>query len=778
MIPIACGLLLGSIVGPGLPAHAVAVLLALAVALLAMVAVRPEGPRIALALAAAAIALGAAGAAVETRRYEAAPLRAWVASHEDAGPVRLQGVAVEDLAGEAGAPLVLDVRSLTLRGLEQPLAGRVRIEVGGAAARPQVVQGDRVAAWVELRLQRGFLTPGAFDPAAWAAAEGIHAAGYCKSAALVEVGGPEDPGAWTTRIGHVRSWARARIREAVLPGQEQALVRAMVLGDRVGIDPEVSESFRMAGTYHVLALSGAQVALLAGLLIATLRRARLPRGPRALAVSLALVAYAQLVGGDVPVVRATVVAVVMLLGRALEQDACPVNLLAAAACLLLVHRPSAACDLGFQLSFAATLGILLFTGAIVRRLPVLPFRVELALAASLAAQVTLLPLLAHSFHRLAPAALLLNLAAVPLSGALLLVGLVVVLAGAVSPALATAVGYAAWLVGHALLMSGEMVRHAPWLDVRTPGPGISGVLLHYAGLAALARGARRRGAVVLSAGLALVVWGPGPRPGDGLLHLTVLDVGQGDGLVVRSPNGRVWVVDAGGFPDSTLDMGEAVVGPFLWSEGYRHVDGAVATHPHPDHVGGLPFVSRVFAAPWLWEGVAPRHDRGHAEMEEALRGFRGTRLAVHRGTAASWDGIDVRVLGPQGGAPPWRTRNDDSVVLALTFGEVTLLLAGDIETPAERSLAPPAASVLKVPHHGSRTSSTPGLLAEVRPRLALVSAGYRNHFGHPHPEVVARYAAAGIRLLRTDRDGTITVSTDGRSLWVSTFREPAPARWR
>jgi competence protein ComEC len=484
------------------------------------------------------------------------------------------------------------------------------------------------------------------------------------------------------------------------------------------------------------------------------------------------------VGGDVPVVRATVVAVVMLLGRALEQDACPVNLLGAAAGLLLVFRPSAAYDLGFQLSFAATLGILLYTGAIVRRLPALPFRIELALAASVAAQGALLPLLAVHFHRLAPAALLLNLAAVPLSGALLLAGLAVVVAGAVSSALALAAGHVAWMIGHALLLSGDVVRHAGWLDVRSPGPGIAGFLVYYAGLGAVARGAGRRGAALLTAGVLFAVWGPGPRPADGRMHLTMLDVGQGDSLVVRSPRGGVWVVDAGGFPDSARDIGESVVAPYLWSEGHRRVEGVVATHAHPDHVGGVPFLLGAFHVSRLWEGVAPRHDRGYERFQQTLRAWGGTRLAVHRGVGASWDGLEVRVLGPPGAPPPWRTRNDDSVVLSLTFGEVTLLLAGDIEAGAERSLEFPRAGVLKVPHHGSRSSSTRPFLEAVRPRLALVSAASRNHFGHPHPEVVTRYAAAGARLLGTDRDGTITVSTDGRQVWVSTFRSPAPVLLR
>jgi competence protein ComEC len=775
---LACGLLLGSLAGSRVPAGCVVPLLGFALVTLGLLALRPGPAATVAALFFTAVALGAAGAAVESLRHASAPLRAWVAAHEARGPVEVHGVATLDLPGEPGAPLVLDVVSITSGGREEAVTGRVRIEVGGQAARPVVVQGDRVSVWTELRFPRGFGTPGAFDPVAHAARAGIHAVGYCKSARLVTLNGPHDPASWRSRLGRARGVARRRIQESLLPGQEQALVRAMVLGDRVGIDRDVSEAFRIAGTYHVLALSGAQVALLAGLLGVLLTRARVPRAPRALILGAALCAYAHFVGGDVPVVRATVAAVVLLLGQALELDADAPNLVGGAACLLLVHRPSSALDIGFQLSFAATLGILLFTGSVVRRLPALPFRAEVALAASLAAQVTLLPLLALHFHRLAPAALVLNLIAVPLSGVVLLAGFAVVVAGAVSEVLAGALGSVAWVGAHALLVSGEVVRHAPWLDVRSPGPGAAGLALHYAGLFALARGAGRRGACVLAAGMALAVWGPGPGPGDGRLHLSVLDVGQGDSLVVRSPHGRTWVVDGGGFPESTLDVGEAVVAPFLWSQGLTRLQGIVATHPHPDHVGGLPFLLHEFEVGQLWEGVAPRSDRGHARFEKTVREWGGSRVSVHRGVAATWDGVAVRVLGPRGGSVPWRTRNDDSVVLALTLGDVTLLLPGDIEAAAERALDAMPAAVLKVAHHGSRTSSTPGLLARVSPRIAIVSAGHRSHFGHPHPEVVARLGALGVPVLRTDRDGTITVSTDGHALWVSTHRDPWPVEVR
>jgi competence protein ComEC len=241
----------------------------------------------------------------------------------------------------------------------------------------------------------------------------------------------------------------------------------------------------------------------------------------------------------------------------------------------------------------------------------------------------------------------------------------------------------------------------------------------------------------------------------------------------------VWLVDAGGGFDSRFDLGEAVVGPYLWSEGLRAAEGLVVTHAHPDHVGGLPFLLRSFAVGEVWEGVAPRHDRGYHGMNEALKGARAARRTVSRGVATLWDGVTMRVVWPRpSGPPPWSTRNDDSVVVDMALGAVHFLLAGDIEEGAEEQLGSVPAEVLKVPHHGSRSSSSAGFIAAVAPRVAVVSAGYRNRFGHPHPTVVDRFRAEGIRLYRTDRDGAVTVSTDGRSIWVRTFRDGREDRIR
>jgi competence protein ComEC len=365
---------------------------------------------------------------------------------------------------------------------------------------------------------------------------------------------------------------------------------------------------------------------------------------------------------------------------------------------------------------------------------------------------------------------------VPLSAGVLFAGAVAALAGATWPAAGTITGWAAWLVAHALLATGAIARRFPALDQRTADPPAGAALLYAAGLVLLVIRPGRRALALTLAGLIALAVGK-PKAADGRAHVSVLDVGQGDAIVVRSPRGRVWVVD-GGPAFAARDMGEAVVAPYLWTLGVRRLEGVFLTHPHPDHAGGVPFLARALAAREVVEGVAPRSDPSYAAFDRALRAAGVPRRALRAGHRADWDGIAMEVIGPAGGPPPAKTRNDDSLVLALRYGEVAILLAGDVERAGEARLGLARALAVKVPHHGSRTSSTDAFVSALGPSLAIVSAGYRSRFGHPHPEVVSRYGRANALVLRTDRDGAVTLSTDGRRVWVRTWRDGSGFRLR
>ena len=761
--PFAVGCLLSDRQGS---AHEALLLLGLAAVLLAGAGACGARRAAPWALAWAALGLGTAAASVESLQLANGPLARKLGEGAfDGRPVRAFGrIRGDAVLRDGRLGLVLDVLRLESGGRVADLAGRLRVEVGGEAEKPRLLDGDPVSAWMTLR-------PAIDD------GSGLAGFGYCKSARLVERL-PEGGGAAVRRFAaRWRERARQAIARAMAPGTERGLVLAMVLGDRSEVDDATSDAFRASGTYHVLALSGAQVALVAAIVAGSLRW--LLAGPwlEAGLTTLAVSAYAFFVGGDAPIARAAVMAAAVLLGRALEVDVDASNLLGLAALALLAVRPAAASDVGFQLSFGATLGILALTAPLTRGLPRLPFRLDLAIAASVAAQCALAPLLAAQFHRLAPAAVLLNVAAVPLSSAVLLAGFAVLLA---SPFGAGGLaGAVAWIAARALRVSGDLGPAAPWLDMRVPGPPVAALALWLAGLALLIRGRRRAALGLLAALHVLLALGPISRVADGRLHLTVVDVGQGDGLLLRSPSGHAIVVDAGGSREARFDPGERRMAPELWRQGVRRLDAILVSHAHPDHAGGVPFLLRVFRPDRVFEGPAALQDPSWQRLDSALRASVVTRLGLVRGARLDWDGARLSILGPEPPATaPLRVRNEDSVVVDVAFGEVHLLLSGDTTGEAERRLRAPSSWVVKVPHHGSRTSSSEELVSATGAGLAIVSCGARNPFGHPSAEAVARWRQAGALVLRTDRDGSVFVATDGRRVWVRAAGEGQERRIR
>jgi competence protein ComEC len=408
---------------------------------------------------------------------------------------------------------------------------------------------------------------------------------------------------------------------------------------------------------------------------------------------------------------------------------------------------------------------------------------------SLVLQLGMLPLLAHYFHRVALAGPAANVPAVLLTGIAVPLGFLALAASLVSHALAAALAKILGLILWLLNTTVGWFAARPISSYRVPGSALAWTLIFAALAMALSAALRLRwrawqsSAVVVSLLAVTVIIAIHPFAASfehGRLEFTVLDVGQGDSLFLSFPRGHTMLVDAGGsltnFQQggmrSGIDVGEDVVSPYLWSRGLKRLDIVALTHAHEDHLGGLPAILENFRVGELWVG----RDVGSAAYRRVLAIARSRGVVVRhlkQGDSFAEDGVAGEVLWPDDLSEGRSAKNDDSLVMRLKDGSESFLLAGDIERPSERKLLseeqPVGVNFLKVAHHGSKTSTTDAFVAAAHPAFGAISVGRDNSFGHPSPEVVERLEDAGVRVYRTDRDGAITASTDGKTLEVSAF---------
>ena len=679
---------------------------------------------------------------------------------------------------------------VTLTALDGvPAEGTLALSV--ASGWPDFGPGETVACRAKLRALRGTRNPGLPDPALALRAVGIDAlAGVPSAGAIRRLAEPSGLG--PRRAAYL---ARRALRGAIdraVEGEAGAFLKTTVLGDRRGVGPEVEEGFRAAGATHVLSVSGLHLAAVAALFFLLVRglAARVPGLPLyldpqaiAAAVSLPAIALFTLVTGEAVATERSALMLALGMGALLVgRAASPGPTIAGAALVLLIARPLQIFDVSLQLSVASVAGIAVCARrlgpgrrpgeSIGKRCWRWLWRFG---AATLAATVATAPLCAHVFAEIAPLAPLGNLALVPLCE---MVIVPVGLAGAAAAALWTPLGrwplaLAAAAARLALAIAAGFRAHAPVWICRAPNV-LETFLLIAAGTLALvaptARGGRRlaiAAAVVCAvvAASSLVVRDLRRRFAD-TLTVTFLDVGQGDAAVIEAPGGAVMLIDGGGTRDGQFDTGARIVEPFLRARGISRLDVVALSHPHPDHLNGLFRILQRFPVGAFWSSGDDGHNPEYRRLI-ALAEARGVPRPEITPTALG--AAQVVPLGPfldgRIAAPPGLTVNDASLVLRVAFAGRSLLFAGDLEADGEgelagqRSLGQTVRSdVLKVPHHGSRTSSSDDLLDAVEPELAVMSLGWRNQFHFPAPEVLARYAARGARTLRTDRDGAITVT--------------------
>lgn len=621
--------------------------------------------------------------------------------------------------------------------------------------------------------------------------------------------------------------------------QSIGLLQATLLGETSAVERQWTQDFRVTGTYHALVISGQHISVLALTLLTILRLLRVRRIPALVVAALVAWTYALISGFTAPVVRAAGGFSVFLAASYCFRRTRILNVLALVGMIYLAFDPDQLFDPSFQLSFLSAAAIAVFAIPVMQRYtaplregvkrfdqvsydPQLEtraaqVRVELRLltdtlrswtglseeraqwlvvnvtrlVAFLADAVVIsacvqfglaLPMITY-FHRISMTGLTANVIVVPLLSLVVPLGFASIVTG--WHALAVATGF---LLRCAEVTAGWHTHFEPsWRMAAIP---VSVAVAFAAALTALAIAIRFRKAwaiwSALPASLALFglvcfqPWRPLLR--SGLFELTAIDVSQGDSLFVAFPDGETMLIDAGGYPGMErmrrkpqIDMGEDVVSPYLWSRRIRHLDYAVLTHGHSDHMAGLPAVLDNFGPRKLFIGAEP--DSPQWRDVEAHAAKDGTSVVpLHRGAPDFFiGGVRIRVMAPSPEYVPGpAATNDDSLVVEMTYGKRSVLLTGDAEAPVEDEMLASGevhpVTLLKVGHHGSKTSSTEPFVSALAPQFAIISDGYQNQFHHPHPVVLNRLAEHKVAAFRTDQRGLVTFLTDGDKVEIHTYR--------
>jgi competence protein ComEC len=680
---------------------------------------------------------------------------------------------------------------------------------------------DAVYGYGDLLEVRGILrsprppgNPGAFDYRAYLERQGIAQLMTVQGERAIEKIGLDRGNVVVYQALVLKERLSAGLEQALDPAQA-ALVRGITMGVRGGIESEIREAFMVTGVIHILSVSGLHVGFLLGLTLFFTRFSRISPFWTVVLVFAVFAFYAIMVGFKPSVIRASIMTLLLLVAYQMGRLRDWPTALAMAALVILLANPLLLFCAGFQLSFTATWGILYLGPVLVRGLDGLVARwpgikwntaYSWFLAVPLAAELGVLPLVAYYYNLVSPVSLLANLVVVPLVGLIFILGLITAALGAFLPAVAWLTGPATGVLVDLFLALVRFFAGLPGAYFYVAPPSLLLIGTWYltcygAGFLTGSTSWRERlsgsffswrsgigtrtvGSVMVGVFLVIgfsLAWLAGPDGSDDL-EVHFVDVGQGDCIVIRTGAGRVVMIDAGGRRgelDGKPGVGEHVVLPYLRRHGIQQIDILVLTHPHEDHVGGALAlgakldIGRVIVAP---PGGLEEPPPGYLAL---LAGFVEAGIPVDAVGAGDRIYVDRQVV-LQVLAPTFPllagTRSDfnnNSVVLRLDYGKRSFLFTGDIQQEAQARLLlreDLRVDVLKVPHHGCR-SFVPEFYRAARPEVAVISAGYNNRFGHPHPDTLEVLEELGVEVYRTDLDGAVIIRTDGCTLEIETGRE-------
>lgn len=688
--------------------------------------------------------------------------------------------------------LYVRLERLASKGKVMQVEGRVRLTVYHSSLsrreKNKVEYGDFIRTITRLRKPYVYKNIGGFNYEEYLQRRGISLVGSVSSPLLIEVLEKERGNSLKRALYRVKSKLSTLVDKyfftsSGLLSQRGAILKGMTLGERGLISEGTARMMQKSGAYHILAISGLHIGIISYFLYLLFSFLRINERWNCGLIIILLALYAIMTGGRASVMRATIMAVVYLMGRILYREGNFLNTISFSALVILLCYPAQLFDAGFQLTFTATLFIVLVAHRVSKFLHFLPRYLRGAVAISLAAQIGLLPILIYYFHRVSLVSIITNIAVVPLSALVVMGGFVFYL---LSLAISPLSLYFSVLLDSLLRLfynSFYWVGNLPHASYRIPTPYWWVVAGYYALMLVMLLPLRRRllkaGAMIFWAGFAILLltfpFKPQVSP---YLTVTFFDVYHGEAVLVEFPSGERMLIDGGGYKDDFSFTGEYVISPFLWNKGVKRIDWVVVTHSHIDHISGLNAIIENFDVGEVWQGNPSLENFYYRSFLQLIRKKEVPLKSHYQGDRMEVSGVQVRVLNPPPRSSlPYRLENDNSLVIQLRYKGVRFLLTGDIEENVESQLTANYGSelqseVMKAAHHGSTSSNSDEFVEMVKPRAVVVCG----RLGFWQDGTKSFKTEKGIIVYYTTRDGQVTVFTDGDTFKVNTYFDSAAMR--
>jgi len=738
----------------------------------------------------------------------------------DKGKLHIEGIVIDSpILRPDKIILVVQCIRIVENNYYRPVSGSIRLSIPDDL---NYQYGDFIRFHTSLKKISSFHNPGGFDYERYMNLQGIYATGSVYNNSDIILLRQNTASGIRLKLETFRLYLKEIIYSNASTPQRE-IIEAMTIGNQNAIPVDVRNNFNKTGTSHILSISGLHIGMVAAItfffMLLILKRSEylmlkfnIIKLASAAALFMVLI-YALIAGMGVTVIRSALMAIVFLCALFLGRQKDIYNALALTALIILVISPNALFDISFQLSFTSVLAIIYivprfsnFSFPLLEGLPVwwrkILRHIYLSILVCVAATLGTLPLIVFYFNRVSAITIIANLITVPLLGTIALAfSMTFILCAFFSAGLAGFFIKIASLFVQISVYVIDYLASLSWSSFSFTKPNIAEIIIFYLLLFILLRIIDSRHIsvsikkdfltrhplflkiillfiIIFFLADAAYLLTRDKVSSD--LRVTAIDVGQGSSILVRFPEGKTMLIDGGGFADSSFEMGKLVVAPFLYSKRISKIDIIVLSHPHPDHLHGLLYITDNFDVQEVWSTGLRLDNENFRQWENIIRQKQiKVKYLSSESPPTELSGVQVNILWPlkplkvDASNQFYDMVNDESLVIKIKYGRVSFLMPADISASVERLLIKSGqnlrSDVLFVPHHGSSRSSTPDFISKVACSNALISAGKNNPFHHPDPSTIKKLSAANVNIFRTDRDGAITVTTDGTEINIDTY---------